>query len=161
MVTKINFLLTIPIPCQEIRFWELMKWSLKRKWFDLLSNSLNFPFKEIYRDQFGELWILGLEGFFIDTRWNLFEELGPSSRSRPKSVAALNQYFCLKKKKTGCLCNSTKDLILYINPLLCHWKAKVKLNYCLSAGPFISLKIHVISGIVFTWKGDTAISGYL
>ena len=44
------------------------------------------------------MWILGLKGFFIDTRWNLFEELGPSSRSRPKSVAAFNQYFCLKKK---------------------------------------------------------------
>ena len=94
------------------------------------------------------MWILGLKGFFIDTRWNLFEELGPSSRSRPKSVAAFNQYFCLKKKKTGCLCNSTKDLILCINPLLCHWKAKVKLNYYLSAGPFISLKI--VSVIVFT-----------
>ena len=161
MVTKINFLLTIPIPCQEIRFWELMKWSLKRKWFDLLSNSLNFPFKEIYRDQFGELvcgfW--GLKGFFIDTRWNLFEERGPSSISRPKSVAALNQYFCLKKKKTGCLRNCTKDLTLCISPLLCHWKAKVKLNYYLSAGPFISLKI--ISVIVFTWKNDTAWHGYI
>ena len=129
----------------------------------LWSFSLNFPFKEIYRDQFGELvcgfW--GLKGFFIDTRWNLFEELGPSSRSRPKSVAAFNQYFCLKKnkKKTGCLCNSTKDLILCINRLLCHWKAKVKLNYYLSAGPFFSLKI--ISIIVFTWKGDTAWHGYI
>ena len=28
MVTNINFLLTISIPCQEIRLWELMKWSL-------------------------------------------------------------------------------------------------------------------------------------
>ena len=45
------------------------------------------------------MWILRLKEFFIDTRWNLFEELGPSSRSRPKSVAAFNQYFCFKKKK--------------------------------------------------------------
>ena len=52
---KVNFLLTISIPCQEIRLWELMKWSLKRKCFDLLSDSLNFFFKEIYRDRFGEL----------------------------------------------------------------------------------------------------------
>ena len=44
------------------------------------------------------MWILGLQEFLIDTRWNLFEELGPSSRSRPKSVAAFNQYFCLKKQ---------------------------------------------------------------
>ena len=28
MVTNINFLLTISIPCQEIRLWEVMKWSL-------------------------------------------------------------------------------------------------------------------------------------
>ena len=39
MVTNINFLLTISIDCQEIRLWELIKWSSKRKCFDLLSNS--------------------------------------------------------------------------------------------------------------------------
>ena len=54
VVTKINFLLTISIQCQEIRFWELIKWSPKRKCFDLFSNSLNLFFKEMYRDQFGE-----------------------------------------------------------------------------------------------------------
>ena len=41
MVTKINFLLMMPIHCHEIRLWELIKWSPKRKCFDLLSNSLN------------------------------------------------------------------------------------------------------------------------
>ena len=49
---------------QEIRLWELIKWSQKRKCLDLLSNSLNTLFKEMYRDQFGEFvcgyW--GLEG---------------------------------------------------------------------------------------------------
>ena len=55
VVTNINFLLTISIQCQEIRLWELIKWSPKRKYFDLLSNSLNLFFKEMYRDQFGEL----------------------------------------------------------------------------------------------------------
>ena len=54
IVTNINFLLTISIHCQEIRLWELLKWSPKRKCFDLLSNSLNSFFKEMYRDQFGE-----------------------------------------------------------------------------------------------------------
>ena len=39
MVTKINFLVTISIDCQEIRLWELIEWSSKRKCFDLLSNS--------------------------------------------------------------------------------------------------------------------------
>ena len=57
MVTNINYLLMISIPYQEIRLWELMKWSLKRKCFDLLSNSLNYLFKEMYRDQFGELYV--------------------------------------------------------------------------------------------------------
>ena len=65
MVTNINFLLTISIDCQEIRLWELIKWSSKSKCFDLLSNSLNTFFKEIYRDQFGEVvcgyW--GLKGY--------------------------------------------------------------------------------------------------
>ena len=41
MVTIINFLLMMPIHCHEIRLWELIKWSPKRKCFDLLSNSLN------------------------------------------------------------------------------------------------------------------------
>ena len=40
-----------------------------------------------------------MKGFFIDTRWNLFEELGPSSISRPKSVAAFKSILLLKKKK--------------------------------------------------------------
>ena len=186
-----------------------MKWSLKRKWFDLLSNSLNFPFKEIYRDQVGELvcgfWgetkILSLISrliFVISTLNFACKSLLPSSLNWEKMTAigyshfSLQEYFkgffywykmesvwgarpffnitsqisccfesilLLKKKKTGCLCNSTKDLTLCINPLLCHWKAKVKLNYYLSAGPFISLKI--ISVIVFTWKNDTAWHGYI
>ena len=38
----------------EIRLWEFIKWSPKRKCFDLFSNSLNVFFKEMYRDQFGE-----------------------------------------------------------------------------------------------------------
>ena len=41
-MTSINFLLTISICCQEKWLWELIKWSLKRKCFDLLSNSLNY-----------------------------------------------------------------------------------------------------------------------
>ena len=36
-MTKIIFLLTISIYCQEKWLWELIKWSLKRKCFDLLS----------------------------------------------------------------------------------------------------------------------------
>ena len=36
------------------KLWELIKWSPKRKRLDLLSNSLNSFFKEMYRDQFGE-----------------------------------------------------------------------------------------------------------
>ena len=54
MVTNINFLLTISIHCQEIWLWQLIKWSSKRKCLDLLWNSLNTFFKEVYRDQFGE-----------------------------------------------------------------------------------------------------------
>ena len=33
---------------------ELIKWSPKRKYLDLLSDSLNHFFKEMYGDQFGE-----------------------------------------------------------------------------------------------------------
>ena len=68
-VSNINFLLTISIQCQEIRLWELIKWSPKRKYFDLLSNSLNLFFKEMYRDQCGEVacgyW--GLKGYKAKT----------------------------------------------------------------------------------------------
>ena len=62
MVTNINFLLTISIQFQEIRLWELMKWSPERKRFDLLSNSLNSFFKKMYREQFGE---------FVHVYWDL------------------------------------------------------------------------------------------
>ena len=41
IVTNIDFLLTISICCQEKWLWELIKWSSKRKCFDLLLNSLN------------------------------------------------------------------------------------------------------------------------
>ena len=58
---KKNFLLTISIHCQEIRLWELIIWSPKRKDFDLLSNSLNSFIKEMYRDQFGE-FVCGYSG---------------------------------------------------------------------------------------------------
>ena len=60
-VTNINFLLTISIHRQEIRLWELTKWSPKRKYLDLLSNSLNLFFKErpLWRIR---MWILGLKG---------------------------------------------------------------------------------------------------
>ena len=112
MVTKINFLLTISIPCQEIRFWELMKWWLKRKWFDLLSNSLNFPFKKIYRDQVGELvcgfWgetrILSLISrliFVISTLNFACKSLLPSSLNWEKMTAIGYSHFSLQEYLKG------------------------------------------------------------
>ena len=64
MVTNINFLLTMSIHCQEKRLWELIKWSPKWKCIDLLWNSLNSFFKEMYGGQFGEfvMGILELKG---------------------------------------------------------------------------------------------------
>ena len=50
----INFLKTISLHNQENRLGELMKKLPKRKCFDLLSNSLNLFFMEMYKDQFGE-----------------------------------------------------------------------------------------------------------
>ena len=38
-----------------------MKWSLKKKCFDLLSNCLNYFFKEMYESQYGE-FIYGYRG---------------------------------------------------------------------------------------------------
>ena len=61
-VTKIHFLLTISIHCQEIRLWRVIKWSPKRKCLDHLSNSLNTFFKEMSGDQFGE-FVCGYWGF--------------------------------------------------------------------------------------------------
>ena len=37
------------------KLWELIKWSLKRKYLDLLSNSRSYFFKEMYGVQFGEI----------------------------------------------------------------------------------------------------------
>ena len=52
-MTKVNFLLTISIHYQKKRLLDLIKWSPQGKCFDLLSNSLNLFFKEMYGDQFG------------------------------------------------------------------------------------------------------------
>ena len=86
-MTNINFLLTISIHCQEIRLWELIKWSPKRKCFDLLSNSLNLSFKEMYRDQFGEFvfgyW--GLKGYWGCTSL-LLANFIPVPRKSPSSL---------------------------------------------------------------------------
>ena len=64
-MTHINFLKTVSLHNQKKSLWEFVKWSLKEKCFDLLSNSLNLFFMEMYRDQFGEFvcgyW--GLKGF--------------------------------------------------------------------------------------------------
>ena len=54
-MTKINFLLTKSIHGQEI------KWSSKNKCLDLLSNSLNSIFMEMYGDQSGEFFYWGLK----------------------------------------------------------------------------------------------------
>ena len=63
---NINILLKISIHWQEKRLWEFIKRSPKRKYLDLLSNSLNSFFKEMYRDHFGEFvcgyW--GLKGLW-------------------------------------------------------------------------------------------------
>ena len=44
------------------KFWELIKWSPKRKYFDLFSNSLNLLFKEMYID-------ISLENLLVDRYW--------------------------------------------------------------------------------------------
>ena len=56
MVTNINFLLTISIDCQEIWFMRINELiiHIRKKCFDLSSNSLNLFFNKMYRDQFGE-----------------------------------------------------------------------------------------------------------
>ena len=63
-VTNFNFLLMISIHHQEIRIWELIKWSPKRKCFDPFSKFSQL--KKIYRDQFGEFVCVywGLKSFF-------------------------------------------------------------------------------------------------
>ena len=71
VVTNINLLLTMSIHCQEIRLWAL-KWSPKKKCFDLLSNSVNLFFKEMYRDQGICMWILGHKGLSKVSGQNIF-----------------------------------------------------------------------------------------
>ena len=62
VVTNINFLLTISICCQEKWLWELIKWSLKRKCIDLLSNSQRNVWRLVWRIY---MWILGLRGLTV------------------------------------------------------------------------------------------------
>ena len=61
IVTNVNFLLTMSIQCQDIRLWELIKWSQGGECLDLLSNSLKLFWKEICSDQFGE-FVCGYQG---------------------------------------------------------------------------------------------------
>ena len=66
VVTNVNFLLTISIQSQDIRLWELIKWSPKGKCLDQLSNSLNSFMKEMYGDQFGE-FVCGYWGLKVNS----------------------------------------------------------------------------------------------
>ena len=59
IVTNIDFLPMISLHCQETRWWELIKWSPKRKCFDLLSNSLN-SFLTTYIE-------ISLENLYVDS----------------------------------------------------------------------------------------------
>ena len=75
--------------------WELIKWSLKRKCFDLLSNSLYWLFKEMYGDQFGEFvgGYPGLKGLchaicYLFKKQNLF-----CSNSNPKIMVHFCYFF--------------------------------------------------------------------
>ena len=59
IVTNVNLLLTVSIHCQEMRLWELIKWSPKRKCLDLLSNFLNWFFRKCMETS--------LENLYVDT----------------------------------------------------------------------------------------------
>ena len=87
MVTSINFVLTISIDCQEIRLWELIKSSPKRKCFDFLSNSLNKFFKDgnIERSVWRScVWILGLKGSRMRLVLRVLTEGKPSREEMDK-----------------------------------------------------------------------------
>ena len=63
MVTNNNFLLTISICCQEKWLWEIIKWSVKRKCSDLLSNSQLILKGNVWRSVWRiYMGILGLKG---------------------------------------------------------------------------------------------------
>ena len=85
MVTNINLLLTISIQCQEIRLWELQKWSPKRNCLYLLSNSLTSFFKEMYGVQFGE---------FVRGYWGLKEILSAIQYRRYHECKMVHQVRC-------------------------------------------------------------------
>ena len=61
-VTNINFLQQISIYTQEKRLWELIKWSIKKMCFDLLTSSLNLFY--------GKCMEVGLENLHVDI-WGL------------------------------------------------------------------------------------------
>ena len=60
-VTNMNFLLTISSHYQERRLWEVIKWSWRGRFFDLLLDSLHLLFQEMYRDHCGE-FVCGYRG---------------------------------------------------------------------------------------------------
>ena len=60
-MTNINFLLTISICCQEKWLWEVIKWSVKKKCFDLLLNSLNNFFLR-------KCMKISMENLYVDIR---------------------------------------------------------------------------------------------
>ena len=91
-VTNINFPLTISICCQEKWLWELIIWSPKRKCFDLLPNSLNVLFKEVYGHQSGEFvcgyW--GWKGYMYSLR--VFADLCSLILSCTKNHTEISTY---------------------------------------------------------------------
>ena len=100
MVTNINFLLTISIICQEIRLWELVKWSTMSKYLDLLSYSLNTFFNKMYRSVWRNcMWILGLNGLMVQSTvkdvW--IYDCKYHKILRPSALDFFTNYWWLKK----------------------------------------------------------------
>ena len=115
----------ISVHCQETRLWELIKWSPKRKkYFDLLSNSLNSFFKEIYRDQFGE---------FVFRYWGLKvnnEDWGRGQRSVVWLMPSQPCFHHLHVLSTMCSCQPLSSFNLWIillppSPPPFHWLISV------------------------------------
>ena len=76
-MTNSNFLLTISTHCHEMRLWELIKWSPKRKYFDLLYTC------QLFLRYKREIFILGVLGFLKTTR--SFPKIPEEVRSIPKT----------------------------------------------------------------------------
>ena len=111
IVSNINFLLTISIHCQEKWLRELIKWSPKRKCFDLLPNSLNLSLRKCMKisleNLYADIGALRVKRQMCTCAWKIFD--GKTGEENRANKSDLSSFFSARSLSGACPFKLHKD----------------------------------------------------